>query len=89
MSLVIALTCQSVTSTESLSLSALIRVLVQHSALLDCHVLVLALNTDHVRWSDVSDTCHSLPSTNVHLQIISALVDCHNVPQRESRARVK
>ncbi len=56
-SLVIALlACQTATSSEYLSLPALIRVLVQHSALLDCHVLVLALNSDHVRWSDVSVT---------------------------------
>ena len=55
-SLVIALACQTATSAESLSLPTLMRVLVQHSALLDCHVLVLALNADHVRWSDVSVT---------------------------------
>lgn len=58
--LVIALACQTATSAAPLSLATLMRVLVQHSALLDWHVLVLALNVDHVRWADVSGgTCHS------------------------------
>lgn len=57
-SLVTVLTvCHPSTRTlHHVTLPALTRVLVDHCALLDCFVLVLTLNLDYLRWSEVSLT---------------------------------